>query len=65
MEKENTRKNYNFLKNFKRAKYASRDQLLEEKRFEASFSVLFANRIEATHTHSRTVNTRETFQKNS
>jgi hypothetical protein len=41
MEKENTRKNYLFLRTFKRAKYASRDNILEEKRFESSFSVLF------------------------
>lgn len=41
MEKENTRKNYQFLRTFKRAKYASRDNILEEKRFESSFSVLF------------------------
>jgi hypothetical protein len=33
MEKENTRKNYQFLRTFKRAKYASRDNILEEKRF--------------------------------
>jgi hypothetical protein len=42
MEKENTRKNYLFLKNFKRAKYSSRDSLLEQKRYEVSFSMLFA-----------------------
>ena len=29
MEKENTRKNYDFLRNFKRTKYASRDNILE------------------------------------
>jgi hypothetical protein len=29
MEKENTRKNYQFLRTFKRAKYASRDNILE------------------------------------
>ena len=40
MEKENTRKNYDFQRNWKRTKYASRDDILEEKRFEASFSVL-------------------------
>lgn len=66
MEKENTRKNYNFLKKFKRAKYASRDQILEEKRFEASFSVLFANHVEASHSHtqSRALKTTEHFYKN-
>jgi hypothetical protein len=41
MEKENTRKNYQFQRTFKRTKYCSRDNILEEKRFEASFSVLF------------------------
>ena len=44
MEKENTRKNYEFKKNFKRTKYSSQDELLEEKRFEASFSGLFKQR---------------------
>ena len=29
MEKENTRKNYDFQRNFKRTKYASRDNILE------------------------------------
>lgn len=29
MEKENTRKNYQFQRVFKRAKYASRDDILE------------------------------------
>ena len=28
MEKENTRKNYQFLRTFKRAKYSSRDEIL-------------------------------------
>ncbi len=42
MEKENTTKNYLFLKNFKRTKYSSRDSLLEQKRYEVSFSMLFA-----------------------
>lgn len=41
MEKENTKKNYEFQKSFKRNKYSSQDELLEEKRFEASFSNLF------------------------
>ena len=31
------------MRTFKRAKYASRDDILEEKRFEASFSVLFTS----------------------
>jgi hypothetical protein len=44
MEKENTRKNYLFLKNFKRAKYSSRDSLLEQKRYEVSFSMQFATK---------------------
>lgn len=41
MEKENTMKNYQFQKSFKRNKYSSQDELLEEKRFEATFSNLF------------------------
>lgn len=41
MEKENTKKNYEFQKSFKRNKYSSQDELLEQKRFEASFSNLF------------------------
>ena len=42
MEKDNTRKNYEFMKTFKRTKYSTQDELLEEKRFEASFSSLFS-----------------------
>jgi len=53
MEKENTRKNYEFLRTWKRAKYASRDQILEEKRFEASFSVLCPPSPGHKHTDSR------------
>lgn len=49
MEKENTRKNYDFQRNFKRTKYASRDNILEEKRFEASFSVLVTNKPNSTN----------------
>ncbi len=33
MEKENTMKNYEFKRSFKRNKYSSQDELLEEKRF--------------------------------
>ena len=50
MEKENTRRNYEFLRTFKRAKYSTQDQLLEHKRFEASFSGLFTQQC-ASRTH--------------
>jgi hypothetical protein len=45
MEKENTRKNYQFTRTFKRTKFSARDNLLEEKRFEASLSVLFTKPV--------------------
>lgn len=33
MERDNTKKNYQFQRSFKRNKYSSQDELLEEKRF--------------------------------
>lgn len=41
MQKENNIKNCEFKKTFKRNKYSSQDEILEQKRFEASFSGLF------------------------
>jgi hypothetical protein len=49
MEKDHTRKNYEFQRHFQRDKYVNRDAILKEKRFQASFSHLWKTNVN----HSR------------
>lgn len=62
MEKDHTRKNYEFQRNFQRDKYINRDAILKEKRFQSSFSHLWrsnnvshhrANQVSTRKRHSR------------
>jgi hypothetical protein len=45
MEKDHTRKNYEFQRHFQRDKYVNRDAILKEKRFQASFSHLWRTNV--------------------
>lgn len=49
MQKQNTMKNYQFQKTFKRNKYSCQDSLLEQKRFQATFSSLFKQEPDETN----------------
>jgi hypothetical protein len=44
MEKENTKRNFNFLKNYKTHKFIPDDGLFEERRFQSTFWSQFNNR---------------------